>query len=614
MTRWPGGQCPPGSEATPEEGTEGPNTWVLGSTEQGRGLLTEAKPEGFQLQSGTEEFAASSMYPQPRPKAGKDTSCKIKNTFLEFSNPEENEGTSVNKRRTRSDVDKRHSPLVLAKSPTASPVLQPVDETMLAIPIDEVNFELLEEAADDRGEPSGPSRSRIHSYEGGWTAEAAGMGREEPAYVVPTTPSPFLHSSFPPSVVPPFGAYGYGMGDMGLPPAFGDADCAYMQGMGFMPDAAFDATGHFGGYLPFWAMGMDADMAQTEEVREQQNLMLQQAACMEEQNLMLLQQQHMQQLEAEATKAQERRQRPSAEGSPQQKHQNEKAPGSSDRSKHKEPTPQKDHQAYSEQAWAQPEKEKARRNGGAGAAAGWERPAAEVRDDRQSAGKDSRKGKGRSREGDERAAEPSDRPAKGAEKEERRTERAGASERGNGDRRGNDRSQAEGAAGKAAAAMDEGFDEIPADFTTVMLRNIPNKYTREMLIKQLSVDYAGEFDFMYLPIDFKNKCNVGYGFINFRNPAVCARFVANFHGVDVRKCLPGLNSKKIVEVTPARVQGLSENVRRLRNSPVMNQLVDHPEWMPLLFKDNGEDDPFPSPDAPLPPMKPRGRNREATRE
>jgi len=152
--------------------------------------------------------------------------------------------------------------------------------------------------------------------------------------------------------------------------------------------------------------------------------------------------------------------------------------------------------------------------------------------------------------------------------------------------------------------------ETPSVYTTVMLRNIPNKYTREMLIKQLMVSFQGLFDFMYLPIDFKNKCNVGYGFINFRTPEACAMFVEQFHGVEVRKCLPGLNSKKIAEVTPARVQGLSENVRRLRNSPVMNQLQDHPEWMPLLFNEYGIDEPFPMPDQPLPPVKPRGRARE----
>jgi len=154
-----------------------------------------------------------------------------------------------------------------------------------------------------------------------------------------------------------------------------------------------------------------------------------------------------------------------------------------------------------------------------------------------------------------------------------------------------------------------GVDEAQSKFTTVMLRNIPNKYTREMIIQQLNREFAGTYDFLYLPIDFKNKCNVGYAFINFRNGDTCSVFVSQFNGVDVRKCLPGLNSKKIVEVTPARVQGFTENVRRLKNSPVMNQLREHPEWMPLLFNDRGFEEPFPKPDQPLPPVKPRGRGR-----
>jgi len=145
-----------------------------------------------------------------------------------------------------------------------------------------------------------------------------------------------------------------------------------------------------------------------------------------------------------------------------------------------------------------------------------------------------------------------------------------------------------------------------------MLRNIPNKYTREMLVKQLNQDFKGRFDFVYLPIDFKNKCNVGYGFVNFRTSASCDEFIARYDGVDVRKCLPGLNSKKVAGVTPARVQGLEENVRRLRTGPVMNELVNHPEWMPLLLDDRGEAMPFPMPDhpAPAPKLKRRARGEE----
>lgn len=54
--------------------------------------------------------------------------------------------------------------------------------------------------------------------------------------------------------------------------------------------------------------------------------------------------------------------------------------------------------------------------------------------------------------------------------------------------------------------------------TTVMVKNIPNKYTQRNLLDLIDGNYAGKYDFFYLPIDFKNKCNLGYAFINFRNP------------------------------------------------------------------------------------------------
>jgi hypothetical protein len=65
--------------------------------------------------------------------------------------------------------------------------------------------------------------------------------------------------------------------------------------------------------------------------------------------------------------------------------------------------------------------------------------------------------------------------------------------------------------------------------TTVMIKNIPNKYTEEMLIERivqgLGKGQGHDYDFFYLPIDAKNHCNVGYAFINF----VDARSILTLH-------------------------------------------------------------------------------------
>lgn len=57
-----------------------------------------------------------------------------------------------------------------------------------------------------------------------------------------------------------------------------------------------------------------------------------------------------------------------------------------------------------------------------------------------------------------------------------------------------------------------------------MLRNIPNRVDQESLKKLLDETSKGEYDFMYLRIDFANNCNVGYAFINFVDPMAIVPF------------------------------------------------------------------------------------------
>jgi hypothetical protein len=51
---------------------------------------------------------------------------------------------------------------------------------------------------------------------------------------------------------------------------------------------------------------------------------------------------------------------------------------------------------------------------------------------------------------------------------------------------------------------------------------------------------AGCYDFFYLPIDFRNRCNMGYCFVNFLRVQDALRFYNTLHKVK----LPAYNSQK----------------------------------------------------------------------
>jgi len=130
---------------------------------------------------------------------------------------------------------------------------------------------------------------------------------------------------------------------------------------------------------------------------------------------------------------------------------------------------------------------------------------------------------------------------------------------------------------------------IESNYTTVMLRNIPNKYTQPTLLQALDdKGFKGIYNFFYLPVDYKNHCNMGYAFINFVDHQGAMKFMNAFKGYQ----LPA-KSTKVCDTCWARVQGLKANVEHYRNSPV-NDLPD-PEYRPLLFQ-NGTEVAFPRPD------------------
>lgn len=126
--------------------------------------------------------------------------------------------------------------------------------------------------------------------------------------------------------------------------------------------------------------------------------------------------------------------------------------------------------------------------------------------------------------------------------------------------------------------------------TTIMIKNIPNKYTAKMLLAVIDELYKGTYDFFYLPIDFKNKCNVGYAFINMIDPQQIIPFYQVFHGKKWEK----FNSEKVASLAYARIQGRTALVAHFQNSSLMNE---DKRCRPILFHTDGPNvggqEPFP---------------------
>jgi len=113
--------------------------------------------------------------------------------------------------------------------------------------------------------------------------------------------------------------------------------------------------------------------------------------------------------------------------------------------------------------------------------------------------------------------------------------------------------------------------------TTLMIKNIPNKYDQQMLLQAVDKNHKGTYDFFYLPIDFKNKCNVGYAFINFIDPTSIVTFYEDFNNKKWEK----FNSEKVCKLTYARIQGKDCMIVHFKNSSL---LFEDPKCRPLIFR------------------------------
>merc|ERR1712039_71869 len=121
--------------------------------------------------------------------------------------------------------------------------------------------------------------------------------------------------------------------------------------------------------------------------------------------------------------------------------------------------------------------------------------------------------------------------------------------------------------------------------TTIMLRNLPSKFSRTHVIELLEDEgFEGSYDLVYAPMNFSGNCCLGYCFVNFKEASDASRAWEAFDGF----CNQASAEQTALEVVWSDPhQGLEALVERYRNSPVMHESVPE-EWKPAYFVDGAQ--------------------------
>ena len=126
--------------------------------------------------------------------------------------------------------------------------------------------------------------------------------------------------------------------------------------------------------------------------------------------------------------------------------------------------------------------------------------------------------------------------------------------------------------------------------TTLMIKNIPNKYTISSFLEEINLNFKFTYDIFYLPIDYVNKCNLGFAFINFVEPFHIILFYELYRGKKWKK----FNSDKICELLYAKFQGKKELITHFEKGKVLS--MESEEKRPLILP---TPNPFPKISLPL---------------
>ena len=115
--------------------------------------------------------------------------------------------------------------------------------------------------------------------------------------------------------------------------------------------------------------------------------------------------------------------------------------------------------------------------------------------------------------------------------------------------------------------------------TTLIIRNIPNKYTISLLLDELNQNFENKFDIVYLPQDYINNSNLGFGFINFMNHMHLILFYDEFVG----KKWNCFNSKKRCQLAYSKYQGKNELMKYIHTKLGISNLDNNNENIKKSF-------------------------------
>ena len=66
------------------------------------------------------------------------------------------------------------------------------------------------------------------------------------------------------------------------------------------------------------------------------------------------------------------------------------------------------------------------------------------------------------------------------------------------------------------------------NFTTVMIKNIPMRFSQQDMLNMIQERHRSTFDYFYLPMDLKSRYNRGFAYINFTDPIYILEFYLEF--------------------------------------------------------------------------------------